>query len=91
MKYPKIPIFFLAAAMSTSTLVVAEIDGTEYKSTTILPPETTVWMVPEEFIESAVAEETNEIKFETLVRVETGDYEDNDGEEIDSRPGNKWP
>lgn len=74
---------------------VAEIDGTEYKSSTLLPPDATEWTIPEEFIDLADGqldedgEEIEEIKFEILVRVETGDQEDDDGEEIESRPGNK--
>ena len=32
---------------------VVEIDGTEYKSTALVPPDTTQWTVPEEFIDLA--------------------------------------
>jgi hypothetical protein len=79
---------------------VAEIDGTEYKSTALVPPDTTQWTVPEEFIDltdglmvendDGMLEEVEEIKFEIIVRVETGEHEDDDGEEIiDSKPGNQ--
>lgn len=79
---------------------VVEIDGTEFKSTALIPPDVTEWTVPEEFIELAedltvededTGEEVpvEEIKFEIIVRVETGEGEDDDGETIESRPGNQ--
>lgn len=74
---------------------VAEIDGTDYVSRSILPPEVTAWTIPEDFIDLADGqvdedgEPVEEIKFEVLVRVETGDQVDDDGEAIESRPGNK--
>lgn len=78
---------------------VVEIDDTEYKSTALIPPDVTEWTVPEEFIDLAddlmvendegMLEEVEEIKFEIIVRVETGEHEDDDGETIESRPGNQ--
>jgi len=82
---------------------VAEIDGTEFKATALVPPGTNSWTVSEEFIEMAEGlmvedEDTGmevpveEIKFEIIVRVETGDYEEVDDGEIEiveSRPGNQ--
>ncbi len=79
---------------------VVEVDDTDYKTTALIPPEITEWTVPGEFIELAAGlmvedEETgmevpvDEIKFEIIVRVETGEQEDDDGEIIDSKPGNQ--
>ena len=65
---------------------VAEIDDTEYKSATIVPPGVTSWTIPAEFI--ALAPE-DEVKFEIIVRVETGEATDDDGETVESRPGNQ--
>ena len=65
---------------------VAEIDDTDYKSATIVPPGTTSWTIPGEFI--ALAEE-GEIKFEIIVRAESGDGYDDDGDLVESRPGNQ--
>ncbi len=65
---------------------VAEIDDTEYKSATIVPPEVTSWTIPAEFIALALE---GEIKFEIIVRVETGEAADDDGEIVESRPGNQ--
>ena len=71
---------------------VAEIDGTDLKSTAIVPPGTTEWTIPGEFILLAVGVEVededgppdatklvDEIKFEILVRVDNGE----------GNPGNK--
>ena len=79
--------------------IVFEVDGTDYKSTAQLPPEITAWTVPEDFIDLAdgvMVEDderelgpVEEIKFEVLVRVITGEHEDDDGEIIESVPGNK--
>ena len=71
---------------------VAEIDDTEYKSTALIPADVTEWTVPAEFIEMAgtleiEGEPVEEIKFEIIVRVETGDFEDDDGEELESTHG----
>lgn len=79
---------------------VVEIDGTEYKSTALIPPDVTEWTVPEEFIDLTDGlmvedEDTDtmvpveEIKFEIIVRVETGVHLDDDGDEIESKPGNQ--
>ena len=73
---------------------VAEIDDTEYKSTALIPADFMEWTVPAEFIEMAEnltveGEPVEEIKFEIIVRVETGDFEDDDGEEIESTLGNQ--
>ena len=79
---------------------VAEIDGTELKSTALIPPETNSWTVPEEFINLTVGlmvedEDTGmevpveEIKFEIIVRVSDGQDVDDDGEERDPSPGNQ--
>jgi hypothetical protein len=82
---------------------VVEIDDTDYKATALIPPETTSWTVSEEFIEMAEGlmvedEDTGmevpveEIKFEIIVRVESGEYEEMDDGEIevvDSQPGNQ--
>lgn len=78
---------------------VAEVDETEFKMTALVPPGTNAWTVPEEFIELAGSlmvendegefEEVDEIKFEIIVRVETGDHVDDDGDDIESKPGNQ--
>ena len=82
---------------------VVEVDDTEFKSTARVTPGTTSWTVSEDFIEMAEGlmvedEDTGmevpveEIKFEIIVRVETGEYEEVDDGEIeivDSRPGNQ--
>ncbi len=79
---------------------VAEIDGTDLKATAILPPDVTKWRVPKRFINLAdgltVEDEdtemqvpVEEIKFEIIVRVESGEGTDDDGETIESRPGNQ--
>ena len=82
---------------------VVEVDDTEFKSTALVTPGTTSWTVSEDFIEMAEGlmvedEDTGmevpveEIKFEIIVRVETGEYEEVDDGEIeivDSRPGNQ--
>jgi hypothetical protein len=82
---------------------VVEVDDTEFKSTALVTPDTTSWTVSEDFIEMAEGlmvedEDTRmevpveEIKFEIIVRVETGEYEEVDDGEIeivDSRPGNQ--
>jgi hypothetical protein len=67
---------------------VAEIDGTDIKSSTIVSPDTTEWTIPGEFIalaegveveDDGEVEPVSEIKFEILVRVDNGD----------GNPGNK--
>ncbi len=78
---------------------VAEIDDTEYKSTALIPANATEWTIPAEFIELAEGlmvendegelEPVEEIKFEIIVRVETGEYVDDDGEIIESTFGNQ--
>jgi hypothetical protein len=82
---------------------VAEVDETEFKSTALITPDTTSWTVSEEFIEMVEGlmvedEDTgmevpvDEIKFEIIVRVETGEHEEVDDDEIEivaSRPGNQ--
>ena len=79
---------------------VAEIDDTEYKSTAIVTPKTTQWTVSKEFITLAKSvmvedEETgeevpvDEVKFEIIVRVESGEGVDDDGEPVESKPGNQ--
>ena len=79
---------------------VAEVDGTEFKSTALVPPNTDSWTISEDFIEMAEGlmvedEETGmevpveEIKFEIIVRVESGDGVDDDGEPVESKPGNQ--
>ena len=73
---------------------VAEIDDTEYKSTALIPANLTEWTISAEFIEMAEGlevdgEPVEEIKFEIIVRVESGDYEDDDSEEIESVLGNQ--
>ena len=68
---------------------VAEIDDTELKSTAVLPPGTTEWKIPGDFIALAEPEDgEREIKFEIIVRVESGEGDD-DGEVIDSALGNQ--
>ena len=61
---------------------VAEIDGTDIKSSTIVSPETNEWTIPGDFIalaqdveveDDGEVELVSEIKFEILVRVEDGD------------------
>ena len=79
---------------------VAEIDDTEYKSTALIPPNITQWIVPRDFIrlarsitvedeDSGMEVPVEEIKFEIIVRVETGDQVDDEGEEIESTLGNQ--
>lgn len=70
---------------------VAEIDDTEFKSTAVLPPETTSWTIPPEFLALAEPDEDGirEIKFEIIVRVESGEGEDDDGELVESKLGNQ--
>ncbi len=73
---------------------VAEIDDTDYKSSSIIAPaagEFNSWTIPAEFIALAEPDEDGirEIKFEIIVRVESGEGEDDDGELVDSRPGNQ--
>jgi len=71
---------------------VAEVDETDYKMTAVVPPGTTAWTVPAAFIAVATGAGSEEVKFEIVVRVETGEYtEEDDGETetIDSRPGNQ--
>ena len=69
---------------------VAEIDDTDYKSATIVPSGVNTWTIPAEFIALAEPDEgVREIKFEILVRVESGTGTDDDGETVESRPGNQ--
>lgn len=73
---------------------VAEIDDTEYKSTAVVTPETTSWAIPGDFIMIAEPDDegVREIKFEIIVRVETGEQEyldDGEVETVESRPGNQ--
>ena len=76
---------------------VLEIDDTEFKTTALVHPDVTEWTVPGEFIDMAEnltvdGEEVDEIKFEIIVRVETGEYteiDDGEMETVDSRPGNQ--
>ena len=64
---------------------VAEIDDTEFKSTAVVPSDTTSWTVPAEMI----ALGDGEVKFEISVRVGSGTGYDDDGEEVDSTLGNQ--
>ena len=73
---------------------VAEIDDTEFKSTAVISPETTAWTIPADFIALAEPDEegAREIKFEIIVRVETGEHDyldDGEIETVESRPGNQ--
>ena len=73
---------------------VAEIDDTEFKSTAVVSPETTAWAIPADFIVLAEPDDegAREIKFEIIVRVETGEHDymdDGDIETVDSKPGNQ--
>jgi hypothetical protein len=59
--------------------VVAEIDGTDFKTTAIVPPGVTAWEVPEAFIElldlgfkDDEGDIIEEIKYEILVRIDNG-------------------
>lgn len=69
---------------------VAEIDDTDYKATAVIPPaepgELNSWVIPADIL--ALAEE-GEVKFEIIVRVESGEGEDDDGELVESQPGNQ--
>ncbi len=69
---------------------VAEIDDTEFKSTAVIPPAPgnadNSWTIPAEII--ALAPE-GEVKFEIIVRVESGEGYDDDAELVESRPGNQ--
>lgn len=71
--------------------VVVEIDDTEFKSTSIVPANTNSWQVPGGFL--GLMDEDNqvydEIKYEILVRVDNGQYEDDDGMPIEPDLGNK--
>jgi len=68
---------------------VAEIDDSEFKSTAVVPSDTRSWTIPGEFIALAESEDgEREIKFEIIVRVESG-VGDDDGEVIDSELGNQ--
>jgi len=68
---------------------VAAIDDTEYKSTAVVPAGVTEWTISEEFIELAEDEGADEIKIEIIVRVETGEYVNDDGETVESTLGNQ--
>ena len=69
---------------------VAEIDDTDYKATAVIPAaedaEFNSWVIPADII--ALAEE-DEVKFEIIVRVESGVGYDDDGELVESKPGNQ--
>lgn len=69
---------------------VAEIDDTEYKSTAVIPPaeegELNSWVIPADII--ALSEE-GEVKFEIIVRVESGIGYDDDDDPVLSKPGNQ--
>lgn len=71
---------------------VAEIDDTDYKATAVIPPaepgELNSWVIPPEILALAEAAE-GEVRFEIIVRVESGEGEDDDGELVDSQPGNQ--
>ncbi len=79
--------------------VVAEIDDTEFKATALIPGNITGVTIPREFIDMAAGlmvendegelEPVEEIKFEIIARVETGEHEDDDGEIIESKLGNQ--
>ena len=68
---------------------VAEIDDTDHKMTAVVPSDVNAWTIPTEFLDLATE---GEVKFEIIVRVETGEYEEMDDGEIeivDSKPGNQ--
>ncbi len=71
--------------------VVVEIDDTEFKSASIVPPDVTSWEVPAGMLALTddEGELYDEIKYEILVRVDNGQYEDDDGMPIDPDLGNK--
>ena len=71
--------------------VVVEIDDTEFKSVSVVPPQVTSWTVPSDFLglTDDEGEPYDEIKYEVLVRVDNGRYEDDDGEPIEPDLGNK--
>ena len=68
---------------------VAEIDDTEFKSTAVIPSGTTSWTVPAEIIALADEAGDGEVKFEIIVRVESGIGYDDDGDPVASKPGNQ--
>ncbi len=73
---------------------VAEIDDTDYKSTAVIAPadgNVNSWTIPSELIALAEPDEEGlrEIKFEIIVRVGSGEGYDDDGELVESRPGNQ--
>ncbi len=76
--------------------VVVEIDETDFKSTSIVPGDTTSWSVPKEFFVLADAVEGTayaQYKYEILVRLNVYDDKDPilvtvDGEDV-PLPGNK--
>lgn len=71
--------------------VVAEIDDTEFVSASIIPAEVTSWEIPGGMLNlvDEDGEAYDEIKYEILVRVDNGQSEDDDGEEIEPDLGNK--
>ncbi len=70
---------------------VAEIDDTEHKMTAVVPSDVTSWTIPEQFLALAEPDEggVREIKFEIIVRVESGEGEDDDYELVESKLGNQ--
>ncbi len=68
---------------------VAEFDGTEFKTTALIPPTVTEWTIPAEFIALADGlvdedgDDVEEVKFEIIVRVETDrEFEDEAGNDV---------
>ena len=89
---PKIPLGVGGSVEVLYYEFVAEIDDTEFKSTTVVDPGVTTWTIPADFILLAEPDEETglrEIKVEIIVRVESGEFTDEDGEIVDSRPGNQ--
>ena len=71
--------------------VVVEVDDTNYKSTAILPADVTSWELPSgilDFVDED-GEPAEEFKYEVLVRIDNGQYQDDDGNPIDPDLGNK--
>jgi len=69
--------------------VVVEIDETDFKSTAIVPSDTSSFVLPTGITDLTGETEGGKFKFEILVRTDNGQTEDDDGEPIDPNPGNK--
>lgn len=71
--------------------VVLEIDDANYKSTSIVPADVNAWELPSGLfaLTDEDGEPVDEFKYEVLVRVDNGQFEDDDGDSIEPDLGNK--